>query len=132
MSKDDPIKLEHLTELRSAVNQLRQHAGLPDYNFTVDPNPQRGVTAVRADHVRQLRVALEEARLRLNLSTSVYEHPTLTNYVSLIYAKDFQELRDQVGARGVATRPARTSGGWWRTSSARRAWWWTRRGAWLA
>lgn len=90
------IKLEHLTELRAAVNQLRGHAGLPQATWTVDPDPQRNVTTIKADHIRQLRAALEEARGHLGLSTGGYAHPTLTENTSWIYAIDFQELRDQV------------------------------------
>jgi RHS repeat-associated protein len=89
------IKLEHLTELRTAVNDLRAHAGLSPYSFTVDPNPERYVTSIKADHIRQLRTALEQARSQLGLSTS-YAHPTLTENSSWIYATDFQELRDQI------------------------------------
>lgn len=96
LSTGDQIKLENLTELRSAVNQLRQHAGLAPYTFTVDPNPQQNVTTVKADHIRQLRTALEEARTALGLSTGGYAHPTLTENFSLIYAVDFQELRGQI------------------------------------
>jgi len=90
------IKLEHLTELRSAVNDLRSHAGLSAFNFTVDPTPERNVTTVKADHIRQLRTALEEARSHLGLSTGGYAHPTLTENTTWIYATDFQELRDQI------------------------------------
>lgn len=90
------IKLENLTELRSAVNQLRQHAGLGAYNFTIDPNPERNVTSVKAQHIRQLRAALEEARAALGLSNGGYAHPTLIENSSLIYAIYFQELRNQI------------------------------------
>lgn len=92
------IKLENLTELRSAINQLRAHARLSPFVFTVDPNPERNVTMVKADHIRQLRTALEQARSRLGLTVGGYTHPTLTENVSLIYAIDFQELREQVRA----------------------------------
>jgi RHS repeat-associated protein len=90
------IKLEHLTELRSAVNQLRSHAGLSPFNFMVDPNPERHVTTVKADHIRQLRTALEQARSHLGLSTGGYAHPLLTENSSWISAIDFQELRNQI------------------------------------
>jgi RHS repeat-associated protein len=96
LSTGDPIKLENMTELRSAVNQLRQHAGLAPGAFTVDPNPESNVTTVKADHIRQLRAALEEARSQLGLSVGGYAHPTLTENSSLIYAIDFQELREQI------------------------------------
>ena len=88
------IKLEHLTELRTAVNQLREHAGLSDFAFTVDPNPERYVTTVKADHILQLRQALEQARSHLGLSTT-YEHPGV-HATDTVYAIDFQELRNQI------------------------------------
>lgn len=97
LSFGDWIKLENLTELRTAVNQLRQNAGLPPFNFTIDPNPDLSTT-VKADHIRQLRTALEGARNALGLSTGGYAHPTLTEQSSLIYAIDFQELRDQIAS----------------------------------
>lgn len=90
------IKLEHLTELRTAVNQLRQHAGLPNFNFTVDPIPVRYETTVKADHIRQLRTALEQARTQLGLPIGGYVHPTLTENQSWIHAIDFQEIRNQI------------------------------------
>jgi RHS repeat-associated protein len=96
LKRGDAILLEHLTDLRAAVNQLRRHAGLSDYDFTADPEPQRNVTAVRAEHIRQLRAALEEALTRLGLPSGGYAHPALTENSSLIYAADFQELREQV------------------------------------
>jgi len=91
------IKLEHLTELRTAVNQLRTHAGLSPAIFTVDPNPQRNVTEVKADHILQLRAALEGARSHLGLSTGGYAHPGL-HTGDAIYAIDFQELRNQISS----------------------------------
>src|SRR5437588_215869 len=110
LTHGDQIKVEQLTDLRNAVNQLRQHAGLAAFSFTVDPDPGRNVTSVKADHIRQLRTALEEARSHLGLSTGGYTHQTLAEQSSLIYAIDFQELRDQIrgawgsGAGGVEMR----------------------------
>jgi RHS repeat-associated protein len=95
LAHGDDIKLENLTQLRSAVNSLREHAGLSDYNFTVDPNPQRYVTGVSADHILQLRQALEGARSQLGLPTGGYAHPGL-HAGDPIYAIDFQELRQQI------------------------------------
>src|SRR5205823_1294236 len=73
----------------------RGHAGLSPFNFTVDPNPERNVTTVKADHILQLRTALEQARSQLGLSTGGYAHPGL-HTGDLIYAIDFQELRNQI------------------------------------
>src|SRR6266436_4555775 len=98
LSTGNQINLENLTELRTAVNSLRQHAGLSDYNFTVDPTPARNVTTVKADHIRQLRLALEGALTALHLPTGGYAHPTLQENTSWIYAIDFQELRDQIAS----------------------------------
>jgi RHS repeat-associated protein len=89
------MKLEHLTELRSAVNALRSHAGLPAASFTADPNPVRFITQVRADHILQLRAALEPARQNLGLSIGGYAHSNLQTG-DPIFAIDFQELRNQV------------------------------------
>ena len=105
LKRGDTILLEHLMDLRAAVNQLRRHAGLSDYNFTTDPEPVRKVTTVKAEHIRQLRRALEEALTRLGRSVGGYAHPTLYENVSPIYAADFQELRKQVrDAGGVDVR----------------------------
>src|SRR5437588_8637610 len=93
----DQIKVEQLTDLRNAVNQLRQHAGLAAFSFTVDPDPGRNVTSVKADHIRQLRTALEEARSHLGLSTGGYTHQTLAEQRSLIYAIHLQVVLEQVG-----------------------------------
>ncbi len=97
LSTGDQIKLENLTELRSAVNSLRSHAGLSAFAFTLDPSPDHSTT-VKADHIRQLRAALEEARAHLGLSTGGYTHSTLTEGSSAIYAIDFQEIRNQIAS----------------------------------
>src|SRR5205807_5290342 len=91
----DYIKLENLTELRAAVNQLRANAALPAFSFTVDPTADHSTT-VKAEHIRQLRTALEGALTALHLPTGGYAHTTLYENSSLIYAIDFQELRDQI------------------------------------
>ncbi len=95
LSQGDYIKLENLTELRAAVNQLRANAALPPFSFTVDPTPDHSTT-VKAEHIRQLRTALEGALTALHLPTGGYAHTTLYENSSLIYAIDFQELRDQI------------------------------------
>jgi RHS repeat-associated protein len=96
LGRGDRILLEHLTDLRTAVNELRRHAGLSDYDFTMDREPVRKVTTVKAEQIRQLRRALEEALTRLGRPIGGYEHPSLTENVSPIYAADFQELRKQI------------------------------------
>lgn len=91
------IRLIHLTQLRDAVNGLRVRAGLPAItNWNPDPNPQINVTTVKAEHIRLLRAKLEEALNALHLPIGSYEHPTLTENESPIYAVDFQELRTKI------------------------------------
>jgi hypothetical protein len=91
------IKLIHLTQLRDAVNGLRVRAGLAAVtNWNPDANPQQNVTAVKAEHIRQLRTKLTEALNALHLPVGGYEHPTLTENQSPIYAVDFQELRQKI------------------------------------
>jgi RHS repeat-associated protein len=97
------IKLEHLTELRTAVNQLRVHAGLPAVTWTTDPAPVRYVTEAKAAHILELRTALEGARSHLGMSTGGYTHPGLT-VGDPIYAIDFQELRNQIASAWVSVR----------------------------
>jgi RHS repeat-associated protein len=91
------IKLIHLTQLREAVNGLRVRAGLPPItNWNPDANPEQNVTMVKAEHIRQLRTKLEEALNALHLPVGSYEHLTLTENSSPIYAVDFQELRQKI------------------------------------
>jgi hypothetical protein len=91
------IKLIHLTQLREAVNGLRVRAGLAAVtNWNPDPNPGQNVTTVKAEHIRQLRIKLEEALNALHLPVGGYEHPTLTENESPIHAVDFQELRQKI------------------------------------
>src|SRR5206468_3681614 len=91
------IKLVHLTQLRTAVNDLRARAGLSAASFSQDPNPTQYVTQVHHDHIMQLRQALEPALAALHLPTGGYAHSTI-HTGDTIYAIDFQELRDQIKA----------------------------------
>jgi len=101
------IKLVHLTELRTAVNQLRARAGLAAYNFTVDPTPTQFVTVVDHNHIQQLRTKLEEAYNALHLSIGTYEHSG-PNTGDTIYAVDFQELRTKIKNAWIALSSAPT------------------------
>ena len=92
------IKLEHLTELRTAVNQLRVRAGLAAVTtWNPDPDPHRNETYVHHNHIQQLRTKLEEALTALHLPIGGYAHSG-PNPGDPIYAIDFQELRDKITA----------------------------------
>ncbi|MGZ7040798.1 MAG: hypothetical protein ACXVH7_03295, partial [Thermoanaerobaculia bacterium] len=87
------VKAVHLTQLRTAVNAVRQLAGLAAPSYT-DPAITAGVTIVKAAHVTELRTALNAARSALSLPPISYSHPTLTVRVTLISATDINELRN--------------------------------------
>jgi RHS repeat-associated protein len=92
------IKLEHLTELRTAVNLLRVRAGLPAVTtWNPDNDPHRNETYVHHNHIQQLRTKLEEALTALHLPIGGYAHSG-PNPGDPIYAIDFQELRNQITA----------------------------------
>ena len=93
---DDPlttIKLVHITQLRTAVNAFRAAADLEPLD--ADPTVASGAV-VRAQHVLDLRLGLNEARSVLGLSALSYSDPTLTGGVTKVKAAHVTELRDDV------------------------------------
>jgi RHS repeat-associated protein len=93
---DDPlvvgttiIKATHLSELRTAVNQARTHAGLAAASWA--ESVSAGVT-IKASHITELRVRLDEARTALGLAAASYTDPDLTTGYT-IKAAHIQELR---------------------------------------
>ena len=96
---DDPltvgattIKGQHLTELRQAVNAVRDTAGLAAATWT-DSAPFG--LAIRATHIQELRTKLDEALGALNLPVSSYTDPALSS-ANTVKAVHFQELRERV------------------------------------
>ncbi|MEO6486308.1 MAG: IPT/TIG domain-containing protein, partial [Thermoanaerobaculia bacterium] len=87
------IKRVHVTELRTAVNAVRQLAVLGAPSYT-DATITAGVTIIKAAHVTELRTALNAARSTLSLPAISYSRPTLTTGVTLISAADIRELRN--------------------------------------
>lgn len=96
---DDPILPEvtevraiHLTELRQAVNAMRESAGLPAETWT-DPSPASAT--ILATHIIELRQALTPALTALGKPSPAYTD-TLVPGETLVRAVHFQELRDLV------------------------------------
>jgi hypothetical protein len=93
---DDPlrpgslIRRTHLTELRTAMNQLRVASGLPA--MTHEPLPL--LAAMRAQHLRELRTAIASSRSFLDMQAPAFTDPALTERTSGIRAVHLQELRD--------------------------------------
>jgi RHS repeat-associated protein len=81
------VRRVHLTELRAAVNAVRQQAGLAGYAFT-DPSPLR----IRAIHVLELRSAIEAAMAALRRPAPVWTEPVVPR--GRIKARHFQEIRN--------------------------------------
>ena len=88
------IRGADLSELRTAVNELRSLAALPLANFT-DPVIDATVP-VKGVHLTELRTAVAEARAALGLSSSFFTDPNLNPGISRIRASHFLELRDAV------------------------------------
>lgn len=94
---DDPlvagttmVKAIHLTELRTAVDQARAHAGLSAASWA--ETITAGSTTIKASHITELRAKLDEARSALGLATATYTDSSL-GIGDPIRAVDFQELR---------------------------------------
>jgi RHS repeat-associated protein len=106
---DDPlvagttnVKAVHLTELRTAVNQARAHAGLAAASWA--EGITAGTTTIKASHITELRARLDEARSALGLAAASYTDPTLTAGTTTIKAAHVQELR-------IKSNEAITAGG---------------------
>lgn len=69
-----PVKGQHLTELRQAVNAIRATANLSVASWT--DSLLAGVT-IKAVHFQELRTNLDQALLAVGLTTSSYTDPSL-------------------------------------------------------
>lgn len=96
---DDPIvprqtiiQVQHMIELRAAVQAVRESAGLQQ-NGSLEPIT-RGLP-VRLAHIETLRAALNEARAALGLPPISFSDPALTTSTQ-IRAAHLQEIRKGV------------------------------------
>jgi uncharacterized repeat protein (TIGR03803 family) len=85
-----PIRAEHVTQLRSAINGIRTAVGLQAWSFTDESLSGQPVKAV---HLQELRSALNEARTDVGLSELTFTNPSIDPLASAITAVDFLELR---------------------------------------
>jgi microcystin-dependent protein len=92
----DPIRAEHITELRGRIDTYRASVGLPGYAFA-DPMLTSGVTPVKAIHILDLRSALRQAYLQGGLTPPSYTDPGLTTGTTAA-AVHISEIRDAVNA----------------------------------
>lgn len=84
-----PIRALHFTQMRTAVNAVRQLAGLSAFAFN-------NTAVVKAVHLTELRDALAPARAVLGLAPLTFARPNITPRVTKIFAVDLHELRDGV------------------------------------
>lgn len=82
-----PVKLAHLTELRSAANAVRAVASFGAMTWA-EPSPQ----IIKASHLTELRTAIAAARTSLGLSAVTFTDPSLTAGIT-VKAVHFEELR---------------------------------------
>jgi spore coat protein U-like protein len=86
-----PIRGAHITELRVAVNALREFAGLAAYPFT-----ETAISTIRAMHVTQLRAAIAQARSTVGLPAITFTDATLTAGTSKMRMVHIEEMRNGV------------------------------------
>jgi hypothetical protein len=84
-----PVRAEHVTELRTAVNAVRAAKGLAPGSFT---NPVVPGATIKALDVTELRSNLDTALTALGLRPPAYTDPALAPG-DLIKAAHLQELR---------------------------------------
>lgn len=85
------IRLDHLTQLRVAVNAFRAAAGLPPAVFT-DPSPTRQ-TMIKRVHVNELRAAIQSARAAMAMAALNFSDGEIGERSTVKWVH-FQELRD--------------------------------------
>lgn len=95
---DDPlaaavtrVRATHITQLRTAVNAVRDLAGQPAATFT-DPALSAAIR-VRRIHLIELRTALDAARSALGLPALVYTDPTITAGTTVVRAAHVTGVR---------------------------------------
>ena len=100
---DDPsglnvstMKLEHIMELRTAVNAVRSLAGLSAASWA-QPTLTRYVSVISKDDVQELRTKLDEALTALGIQTSAYDDTTLAGAPNgtLIKGVHIRQLRQR-------------------------------------
>jgi len=93
LNSDTPVKVAHVTELRTAVNAMRAAAGLGAQAFT--DSSLNNVT-IKAVHIRELRRGLNQARAWIGLPPVVYSDPAITPQTTAIKKQSIIDLRSGV------------------------------------
>lgn len=91
-----PIKVVHITDLRTRINAVRAARNLSAYEWT-DPTLTAGSTVVKAVHVLEMRTALAEAYTQAGMTPPTYTIPIPALGVTVM-ATAISELRVAVSS----------------------------------
>ena len=87
-------KRQHFNELRTAANAMRTAGNLPAASFADDPAVTG--TPIKANHILELRMAIDQARATLGLSAGVWNDPAIVPRVTRIRAAQIIAVRNSV------------------------------------
>ena len=90
-----PVRVAHVVELRTAINETRLAHALPPFAFS-DSTLVAQATPIRALHITELRDALAEAYVAAGRPVPVYTDPTIEPMVTVIKAAHISEIRAAV------------------------------------
>jgi hypothetical protein len=97
---DDPLTpgtiicVDHITQLRTAIEELRYAAGLPT-TWTTDQSLSKGMT-IKAAHINDLRDNLTEALQALNITLPTYTDDPIVARQTTIKSIHIQEIRNAI------------------------------------
>jgi hypothetical protein len=91
-----PVRVDHITELRTAVDAVRALAAAGGGSYS-DATLTSGLTPIMAAHITDLRMALDDARSTLQLTPNTYTRPAIVGGTTAIWAADINDLR--IGVR---------------------------------
>jgi hypothetical protein len=85
-----PIKAEHLTQLRQAVNAVRAvTTNLNQVSWA--ESISSGVTTIKASHIQELRTKLDEARSALGLSACAYTDASTGQAIQKVHIDELRQ-----------------------------------------
>lgn len=88
-----PIRAQHVTELRLAINAVRTLANLSATSWT---NSVQAGLQIRALDVQEMRTSIDQGRSTLGLGTTSYSDQPLSADTTRIRKNHFDELRQSV------------------------------------
>lgn len=89
------VQVQHITELRTAINTVRTARGLSAYAWT-DPTLTARSTRVKTVHLTEMRTALNQAYQTVGRTAPTYTDATVGVGVTVIKATHLNELRNAV------------------------------------